>query len=258
MSKVILILVDGMRPDAFLSAGNPYAEQLLGESTHCLTTRSVMPSVTLPCHMSLFHSVDPSRHGILSNTYTPQVRPIDGLVERLDQFEKRCAFFITWEQLRDLSRPGHLVASECINISPAKNTGVDKRITEKCIDYVRTDAPDFVFLYLGETDEIGGHRYGWMTPEYLENVSVALDCVKQVKEAVGDTYDVILMADHGGHDRTHGTEMAEDMTIPLLLSGPDFEKGKALAEASLKDVAPTVAKLLGVPPVADWEGKALV
>jgi phosphopentomutase len=186
------------------------------------------------------------------------VRPIDGLVERLDQFEKRCAFFITWEQLRDLSRPGHLVASEYINISPKKNGNVDRRITEKCIDYVLSDAPDFVFLYLGETDEIGGHRFGWMTPEYLQNVSVALGCVKQVKEAVGDTYDVILMADHGGNDRTHGTEMAEDMTIPLLLSGPDFEKGKALEAASLKDVAPTVAKLLGVPPVSDWEGKALV
>ena len=74
MSKVILILVDGMRPDAFLSAGNPYAEELLAESTHCLTARSVMPSVTLPCHMSLFHSVDPSRHGILSNTYAPHRR----------------------------------------------------------------------------------------------------------------------------------------------------------------------------------------
>ena len=258
MSKVVLILVDGMRPDAFLSSGNPYAAELLEDSTHCLSARSVVPSVTLPCHMSLFHSVDPDRHGILSNTYTPQVRPIDGLVERLDQFEKRCAFFYTWEQLRDLSRPGHLVASECINISPAKNTGVDARITDRCIDYLRSDAPDFAFLYLGETDEIGGHRHGWMSPEYLGCVSRALDCVKKVREAVGDTYDVILLADHGGHDRTHGTEMAEDMTIPLLLLGPDFEEGASLPAASLKDVAPTVAKLLGVPPVAEWEGRSLL
>jgi predicted AlkP superfamily pyrophosphatase or phosphodiesterase len=258
MSKVILILVDGMRPDAFLSAGNPYAEELLRESTHCLSCQTVVPSVTLPCHMSLFHSVDPSRHGILSNTYTPQVRPIDGLVERLDQFEKRCAFFITWEQLRDLSRPGHLVASECINISPKKNGNVDRRITEKCIDYVRTDAPDFVFLYLGETDEIGGHRFGWMTPEYLQNVSTALDCVKQVKEVGGEAYDVILMADHGGHDRTHGTEMAEDMTIPLLLLGKPFAPGELAGEASIKDIAPTVTALFGIEPDEEWEGKSLL
>ena len=42
-----------------------------------------MPSVTLPCHMSLFHSVDPDRHGITTNGYVPQVRPIKGM---FDQF----------------------------------------------------------------------------------------------------------------------------------------------------------------------------
>ena len=115
-----------------------------------------------------------------------------------------------------------------------------------------------MFLYLGETDEIGGHRFGWMTPEYLENVSVALDCVKQVKEAVGEDYDVILMADHGGHDRTHGTEMAEDMTIPMLLWGKDVDKNMSLDGANIKDVAPTVVKLLGVQPDEDWEGKSLL
>ena len=38
-------------------------------------------------------------------------------------------------------------------------------------------------------------------------------------------YDVILTADHGGHDRIHGTELPEDMTIPVLMQGPDFAPG---------------------------------
>ena len=88
--KVILILVDGMRPDGMMGCGNPFAEKLIKESTYSLTAQTVMPSVTLPCHMSLFHSVDPERHGILTNTYVPQVRPIEGLFDRLDKFDKKC------------------------------------------------------------------------------------------------------------------------------------------------------------------------
>ena len=67
-AKVVLVLVDGMRPDAMLACGHPFAQKLVSMSSHALDAQTVMPSVTLPCHMSLFHSVDPDRHGILTNT----------------------------------------------------------------------------------------------------------------------------------------------------------------------------------------------
>ena len=49
--KVILVLVDGMRPDGMMGCGNPFAEKLIKESTYSLKAQTVMPSVTLPCHM---------------------------------------------------------------------------------------------------------------------------------------------------------------------------------------------------------------
>ena len=94
--KVVLILVDGLRPDAMLGCGHPFAQKLVSLSSHALNAQTVMPSVTLPCHMSLFHSVDPSRHGITTNTYVPQVRPVTGLVDQLANFGKKCAFFFSW------------------------------------------------------------------------------------------------------------------------------------------------------------------
>ena len=103
--KVILVLVDGMRPDGLLQCGHPFVSELIANSTHALDAQTVFPSVTLPCHMSLMHSVDPQRHGILTNTYVPQVRPIVGLMDQLHLFGKKCAFFNSWETLRDLSRP---------------------------------------------------------------------------------------------------------------------------------------------------------
>ena len=82
-NKVILILVDGMRPDALLNCENPYVTELLNNSAYTLKAQTVMPSVTLPCHMSLFHSVDPGRHGVTTNTFTPQVRPVNGLDKKI-------------------------------------------------------------------------------------------------------------------------------------------------------------------------------
>ena len=82
-NKVILISIDGMRPDGFLQCGHPFVEQMMQKFSYTLTGSSVMPSVTLPCHTSIFYGVPPMRHGILTNTYVPPVRPVKGIAEVL-------------------------------------------------------------------------------------------------------------------------------------------------------------------------------
>ena len=250
--KVILVLIDGMRPDGMQQCGHPFAQKLVSISSHALDAQTVMPSVTLPCHMSLFHSVDPGRHGILTNTYVPQVRPIVGLIDQLDMHGRKCAMFNTWEELRDVCRPDHLHTYLCINQHKQKDT--DIRITDAAIRYIREEEPDFLFLYLGEVDEVGGHDQGWMSDGYLQSVRKAIGCVERLYENLPKGYTLILTADHGGHDRSHGNDIPEDMTIPICFCGPRFEKGRALKDVSIKDIAVTVAKLLEVPPVREWEG----
>ena len=68
---------------------------------------------------------------------------------------------------------------------------------------------------------------------------------------------MIVTADHGGHGRGHGSEMPEDMTIPMFFLGTHFEAGKELHGVSLLDLAPTIAHILGVAAAPEWEGKSL-
>ncbi len=255
MEKAVLVLVDGMRPDGMLQCGHAYPRELCARSTYSLKARTVMPSVTLPCHMSLFHSVDPDRHGILSNTYVPQVRPVVGLFDQLDLHGKKCAFFNTWEELRDLSRPDCLHTYVCFN--QHKQSDTDSLITAAAIDYIKRELPDFTFVYLGETDEVGGHSCGWMSEQYLKSVAKAWSCIERLHKSLPEGYTLIVAADHGGHGRSHGTDMPEDMTIPLICCGSKFDAGRELETASIKDIAVTVAALLGVPSVKEWEGKVL-
>ena len=226
MNKVILISVDGMRPDGFLNCGNPYIHTLMKESLHCLNSRTVHPSVTLPCHMSMFHSVPPQRHGVLSNTYTPQVRPVNGLFDQAKMAGKTTAMFFGWEQLRDLCRPGAITHSSFMKCGIIPD--VDSVLTKRAMECIDEFHPDFVFLYLVDTDE-QGHDTGWMSEEYLADISNAVENIKKVIEAYVEEYHIIITADHVGHDRTHGSEMDEDMTIPICCNGPAFEKGKECA-----------------------------
>ena len=108
-----------------------------------------------------------------------------------------------------------------------------------------------------ETDEKGGHDSGWMTEKYLRRISIAIDNVKRVIEKFGDKYSVVIMADHGGHDRSHGTTMSEDMTVPFFFYGKDFQAGELSQPVSLLEIAPTIVKIMGIDTDSDWDGKAI-
>ena len=255
-NKVILISVDGMRPDGFLACQNPYIEQMMSKSYYTLDGKTVLPSVTLPCHMSLFHSVPAERHGITTNLYLPMARPINGLFEQLKNANKICAMYYGWEPLRDVARPASLKFAEYINAYTEESS--DTALTDSALARIRKSKPDFVFLYMVETDEKGGHDSGWMTEEYLSRISIAVDNIKRVIAECGDEYTIVVTADHGGHDRTHGTMMDEDMLIPIFIKGKDFAPGQMTGEVSIKYIAPTIAQLLGSVPAEEWEGKSLI
>ena len=66
------------------------------------------------------------------------------------------------------------------------------------------------------------------------------------------------MADHGGHDRTHGTTLPEDMTVPMFISDKNAAAGEMNGDISLLEIAPTIASIMGITPDEQWEGRALV
>lgn len=257
-TKVLLILADGMRPDGMIACGHPFVQKLMQDCSYTMNAQTVMPSVTLPCHMSLFHSVPPTRHNTLTNDYAPMVRPVTGLFEQVDRFEGKTASFYDWEQLRDLSRPGTLHFSYMA--SAKETTGMHKTLKMTLAEakrYIPEELPDFAFYYIGLPDE-GGHTYGWMSREYIDTVYEAIDAIEQLMAVIPENYRVIITADHGGHERWHGTEEPEDMTIPLFCKGVEFEAGKELENINIMDIAPTVTTLLNIPANREWEGHSII
>jgi predicted AlkP superfamily pyrophosphatase or phosphodiesterase len=255
--RVVLFLIDGMRPDAIQITDTPAMDSMIKEGTYSLRAETTFPSVTLPCHTSLIHSVVPERHGILTNTWVPQVRPVPGLFDVLHQAGKTAAFFYNWEQLRDLSSPGSLAASKMLRYSKDNHFQADWELTQAGLEWLTHNDFDFAFFYLGITD-VAGHNYGWMTEPYLAAIGSADRCIAHVMETLTRETSYIVIADHGGHDRMHGTQLAEDMRIPVLAKGPGIEPGRELDDGtSILDIALSILQIFDLPAPGEWMGTPL-
>ena len=164
---------------------------------------------------------------------------------------------IATKKIRDLSRPNSLAFSY---FCKGRLFGYDKAndiITDAAIDFLTKNDTDFTFLYLGYTD-MAGHCHGWMSEEYMNAMENSFANISKLYNSLPDDYVIIVTADHGGHDRTHGTELDEDMIIPMMVLSKKETAYFDFTNASIKDVAPTVVSLLGVCPDEEWEGKSLL
>lgn len=252
---VVFIMLDGLRPDAIAPERTPTLHALTQRGAHTPTAQSVMPSMTLPCHLSIFHSVPPARHGIMDNTWHAMARPVKGLVGHLRDHDLRTGFFHNWDVLRDVTRPGELYSS--FFIDTGYDLDGDAIIAEQAIASFTNHVLDFTFVYFASID-VAGHEFGWMSDGYLQQVRVVDELVGQVVEALPQDRDLLIHADHGGHERTHGTDKPEDMTIPWWLIGPHAKSGYSIQQSvSLLDTAPTVCALLNIPPHEDWDGQVV-
>ncbi|HWL54769.1 MAG TPA: alkaline phosphatase family protein [Chthoniobacteraceae bacterium] len=266
--RALLCSLDGVRPDALQQVPTPHIDRLVREGACTWKARTVMPSCTLPCHTSMLRGVDTARHGVTSNFFSPLVRPVPSLLEVAHQAGLSTGFSYNWEQLRDLADPGHLDFSFFYKNPAHRNERAKgylqsepEQMEHLCRMLASLDL-DLFFLYLGGTDAVG-HAFGWMSDEYLQAITHADQCLGKVLgelERQGKTQDLctLVLSDHGGHDRTHGTEMDEDMTIPWILHGPGIRRGHELTgPVRIYDTCVTLAHVLGLPMSDQWEGRVI-
>ena len=255
---VILFSIDGMRPDGLAQADTPTIDALIAGGASTMHASSVMPSITLPCHTSMLRGVDVSRHGITSNTFQPLARPVPSLFDVAKAAGKRTGLFYNWGELRDLCAPGSLDVSYFWN--DALTPEGDWRVAKAAAAHLAEEPFDFLFVYLGYTDECG-HEHGWMTPQYLEAIANADRCIAHVQSAtdwMNEIPTVIVLSDHGGHGRSHGTNCPEDITIPWIACGTSIASRVTISTpVRIFDTCPTIAELLDLTPAREWDGKII-
>lgn len=261
---VVLLSIDGLRPDAIEAAGAVVLQRLIREGAYCPTAQTIFPSATLPSHTSMFTGVTLSKHKVIWNAYLKGgviARPT--VLDLATRAGLECALAAGKEKFYHF-KEGHELKTY---IGPTPDGGGDwgaQELTPKAIEYVKEKRPRLLVLHYKDPDS-AGHKHGWMSEEQwaaIRECDAALGTMLAFLDADAEyrgNTTLIVSADHGGHDRTHGSKDPVDMTIPWIAWGARVAPGTVLKQrVRTYDTAATVLVLLGLEVPEDWDGRPVL
>jgi len=263
--NVVLVSIDGLRPDAIARFRAPTLQRLLVEGSYSLSARTIMPSTTLPSHTSMLSGEPPDEHGVFWNNVTSaKVDVVDfpTVFSVAREHGYRTAAFFSKAKFGPLQRPGTLDYSQAPGGWFGRWSGA--RTVADVRSYLETARPNVLFVHLSDPDG-AGHASGWMSQAYGQAVQAADVALAQLLTAADaaygtSNYSLLVTADHGGHAYGHGTNDPQDVTIPWIAWGRGVRAGvlKDSMKIETFDTAPTVLWLLGVKEPDAWDGSPVV
>jgi predicted AlkP superfamily pyrophosphatase or phosphodiesterase len=266
-NHVVIVSIDGLRPDAIEKFNARTLMRLMREGSFTLNAQTILPSKTLPSHTSMLTGVDADQHGITWNTDETDahghvdVPTVFGLAKERGF---RTAAFFSKTKFHHLETPNSIDHVR----SPKGGMLSDKWPAQKTVGLVEeylesaSGNPNLMFVHIGEPD-YAGHTFGWMGRVYASAVREADKAVAEIMDEANDrfghgNYTLIVTADHGGHDRNHGSADPRDTTIPWIVWGKGVQPGQALQGVKTMDTAATALWLLGVTAPDAWLGRPVI
>lgn len=275
IKHVVIVSVDGAAPAVMQRARMPVLNRLVREGAHTWSAQTIIPPVTLPSHTSMLTGVGPEKHGITWNRWLPS----NGVVRVPTVFVvaraagRSTAMFVGKEKFRHLLQPGS-VDEFAYNralaqpVTKSESGGGERRqenntfaraVAAHAADYILRARPNLCFIHFADPDA-AGHQFGWGSPEQLQALEAADEALGQVWDAlrrarIARQTVLLVTADHGGHERSHGRTIPEDLTIPWVVWGAGVRKGFTItAPVNTCDTAATALWLLGLKATLPLDG----
>ena len=259
---VVLLVIDGLRPDAIDVDRMPALAQLRDDHWSASRAETVSPSITIAALASLATGVAPGTHRLTEASVTALGRFRD--LVPLPAHLKRHGI-PTRIVIGEMPGPQLLLARLLVGaagvaglVSAGDEPGT---VGVRAATLVRREPGGLVVVYLDDCDR-AGHTSGWMSPRYFEAAARCDAAVSHLATlAESGQATLCVTADHGGggveptdHDLPHPVNSA----IPIILAGEGLAvRGSSDRAAHLLDIPPTVAALLGAPVPVGYEGRIL-
>jgi arylsulfatase A-like enzyme len=261
---VIVVSIDGLRPDAITTFDAPTLQRLMREGSYTLSASTIDPSKTLPSHTSMLTGQPPEVHRVLwNNVATADADSVDipNIFGVARSHGYTTAAFFSKAKFHPLQVEGTL------DYSQAPGGWFGRWSSEQTLAdvaaYLKSSQPNLLFVHLTDPDA-AGHRSGWMTDVYGRAVVEADRAVGRLIALADDAYgrgnfSLIVTADHGGHGTNHGSDDPQDVTIPWIAWGQGVKQG-TLTPWTIRtmDTAATVLWLLSIDEPSDWAGRPIV
>lgn len=260
--KVVLLIIDGLRPDAIRRTVMPNLTALLERSWSAAHAVTISPSVTVAALTSLATGVAPATHRLIEPGFRTlgMFAGMTLLPSHLRRNGKRVTIVAN-----DIPAPQLVLARTLLGIVGAvdlvQGGNRPDEVAHRAVKEIAQKGSGLTVVYLNDCDR-AGHAEGWMSPWYLSEAARIDDAVTTLAR-VADRDDTLLIvcADHGGggivpHD--HDGDHPLNLRIPLILAGAHVrERTRSQSPASLLDIPATILARLGIPIPGNFEGRVL-
>lgn len=271
---VFVISFDGGKPAVIAQSEMPTLKRLAAEGAVTWVGQTIFPSKTLPSHTSMLTGLSPDKHHVLWNSYEPArgviLAPTMFTIAKKADPSLTTAIFAGKAKFQHFLQPGSLDRFDFKGPRHEMPTGEDKRIeksgnpaqsvAKSAAAYIVEKKPNLCFIHFPDPDS-AGHKSGWGSPQQIEAFKVSDQALSQVTDAIqkagiADSTVVIISADHGGHEKTHGGNTPDDMNIPWIAWGKGVKRNFTITDrVTTFDSAATALWLLGVPVPPELDGR---
>ena len=259
VERVILISVDGLRPDLIYRAGALNIMDLMHGGAFSLWAQTADVVFTLPAHASMLTGVKPARHGVDFNEYRLDVYPaFPTILQAAHERGLSTALISGKDKFRLFCTPGSIDWQHV-------DERLDEEVADLAVKTLRDFRPDLMVVHFAGADYVG-HFSQWGSPEQIAAIGQIDSGVGQIMAAVdelkiGDSTVILLTADHGGAGNTHWDD-PRCKSIPWIVRGPGLRKNFDLDRLGgpvihIQDTFATISLLLGLPTHPDLDGVAI-
>jgi len=253
--KVLIIGIDGCRPDALLAAKTPKLDELWQNGAYSFMAKSDIISSSGPCWTSMLTGVWHLKHKVLSNDYlNPDLEHYPHFFHRIKEEKPalQCYSVANWGPIHKILQEG-----DADHISSATN---DVKVTKKVVEVLTEEEVDVIFVQLDEVDGAGHrHDYSVNSPKYLKaiersdkQVGQMLRALEQRPDYLQEDWLILISTDHGGSDFGHGKNIPEHTTVFYIAQGKNVARGEIEKEVAVVDVAVTALKHLNIELRDSW------
>ena len=274
-SKVLLIGIDGVRPDVMAEVPTPHLDALAGGGRFITDAQTTTPSVSGPAWSSMLTGVWPDKHGVTDNEFTgKRYDEFPDFLTRIEQVRPELATvaIADWMPLVR-AEVGSATISDAVDVKHALDgyqlgwAEADGRAAALAVELLTRSDPDALFVYLGHADE-ASHEHDSIGEEYRAAIALADRQVGEIVAAVrarasfaSEDWLILCSTDHGRRaDGGHGGDSPEEMTIFVIASGAGAATAPVPNGVGIVDVAVTALTHLGLAIEPEWEldGKSLL
>jgi arylsulfatase A-like enzyme len=264
VERVVVVVLDGLRPDAITAFGLSNVLRLARNGAATLEGTTVKPSVTAAAMASLLTGADPARHGLQCDRFhlpraTGPVHPMPRELARVGLPSSGFLGHVPW-----MMRPVAGRLARTLGFGHWRFRGANAiEVLATAKSALREQHRGLVVMHWRDADR-AGHESGWMSPRYGEAAAVldtALGLLMRVIDLGDPRTLLVALADHGGGGRAHRRHDSDhhlDRTIPIIFAGGGVRSGTFTPGVQLLDVPPTVLSVLGIVPPPSYGGQSLV